>query len=66
MLPEKARFTDYLVEVVRDPNAKDSPEAQAAHVVRETLPGIAPDARICLDLADGGGFTLTFWPVAGS
>ena len=66
MLPEKARFTDYLVEVVRDPNAKDSPEAQAAHVVRETLPRIAPDARICLDLADGGGFTLTFWPVAGS
>ena len=66
MLPEKARFTDYLVEVVRDPNAKDSAEAQAAHVVRETLPGIAPDARICLDLADGGGFTLTFWPVAGS
>ena len=64
MLPEKARFTDYLVEVVRDPNAKDSAEAQAAHVVRETLPGIAPDARICLDLADGGGFTLTFWPVA--
>ena len=43
-----------------------SAEAQAAHVVRETLPGIAPDARICLDLADGGGFTLTFWPVAGT
>ncbi len=66
LLPEKARFTGYLVEVVRDPNAKDSAEAQAAHVVRETLPGIAPDARICLDLSAGGGFTLTFWPVVSA
>lgn len=65
-LPEKSRFTNYLVEVVRDPNAKDSAEAKAERVVRETLPGIAPDARICLDLAAGGGFTLTFWPVASA
>ena len=65
-LPEKSRFTSYLVEVVRDPNAKDPSEAQAAHVVRETLPGVAPDARICLDLAAGGGFTMTFWPVASA
>ena len=65
-LPEKSRFANYLVEVVRDPNAKDSAEAQAAHVVRETLPGVAPDARICLDLASGGGFTMTFWPVASA
>ena len=63
-LPERSRFTVYLVEVVRDPNAKDSADAQAAHVVRETLPDVAPDARMCLDLAAGGGFTLTFWPVA--
>ena len=66
LLPPKARFTDYLVEVLRDPTPKDSPEANALHEVRETLPGIAPDARICLDLAAGGGFTLTFWPVAGT
>ena len=65
-LPEKSRFTNYLVEIVRDPNAKDSAEAQTERVVRETLPGIAPDARICLDLAAGGGFTLTFWPVASA
>lgn len=64
-LPKTApRYTDYLVEVVRDPNAKDTPEAQVAGVVRETLTGIAPDARIFLDVARGGGFTLTFWPVA--
>ncbi len=63
LLPEASRATEYLVEVVRDPNGGDPPEAQAAHVVREALPGIAPDARICLDLAAGGGFTLTFWPV---
>jgi hypothetical protein len=64
LLPESSRFENYLAEVVRDPNAGDSAEAQAAHVVRETLPGVAPDARICLDLAAGGGFTVTFWPVA--
>jgi len=64
-LPAKGKqYTDYLVEVVRDPNAKDSPEAQSAGIVRETLTGIAPDARIFLELAKGGGFTLTFWPIA--
>ncbi len=65
-LPEKARRTEYLMETLRDPNAKDSPEANAAHEVRETLPGLAPDARICLDLAEGGGFVLTFWPVVAA
>lgn len=64
-LPKTApKYTDYLVEVVRDPHAKDAPEAQTAGVLRETLTGVAPDARICLDVAKGGGFTLTFWPVA--
>ena len=63
LLPENARFTEYLVEVVRDPNAKDSAAAQSARIIREVFPGIAPDARICLDLAAGGGFTLAFWPV---
>lgn len=66
LLPAGSRHTEYLVEALRDPNAKDSPEANAAHEVRETLPGMAPDARICLDLADGGGFVLTFWPVVAN
>jgi len=59
-----ARYADYLVEVVRDPHAKDTPAEQAAGLVRETRAGVAPDARLTLDLAAGGGFTLTFWPVA--
>ncbi|MCQ2393792.1 MAG: glycoside hydrolase family 97 C-terminal domain-containing protein [Kiritimatiellae bacterium] len=49
----------FRVEVVRDPNAKDTPEAQAAGVVQETLADVGPDARIFLELARGGGFLLT-------
>ena len=60
-LPKNEKYTDYMVEVLRDPNAKDATDAKE---VREVLTGIAPDARICLDLAANGGFTLTFWPVA--
>ncbi len=64
-LPKTAiKYTDYLVEVVRDPNAKDSNEAKEAGVVRETLTGVAPDARLFVELAAHGGFTLAFWPVA--
>lgn len=59
-LPEKNRFAEYMVEVVRDD------PADAAGCIRETLPGIAPDARIMLDLRAGGGFMLAFWPVAGA
>ena len=65
MLPAGRRFKKYIMETVRDPNAADPPEAQAAHVVREAVPGVAPDARIAVDADAGGGFTLTFWPVAG-
>ncbi|MGN0847185.1 MAG: glycoside hydrolase family 97 C-terminal domain-containing protein [Kiritimatiellia bacterium] len=61
-LPGGLRRTEYAVNVVRDPHAKDAPEARAAGVVRQTLEGVAPDARICLDLARGGGFTLEFVP----
>ncbi|MCQ2392005.1 MAG: glycoside hydrolase family 97 C-terminal domain-containing protein [Kiritimatiellae bacterium] len=63
LIPEGRRFRNYLVEVHRDPNGADSAEAQAHGIVDETLTDIAPDARICLDLAAGGGFTLTFWPI---
>ena len=65
MLPSKNGFKTYLAEVVRDPNDADPPEAREKGIVRETLADVAPDARICLDLAAGGGFTVTFWPVAG-
>jgi len=59
-LPKNSRFSEYIVEVVRDdPNDPSS-------CVRETLPGVAPDARIMLDLRACGGFTLAFWPVAGT
>ncbi len=63
-LPREARYTEYLVEVLRDPNGGDSAEVRAAGFVRETLPGIAPDARIAVDSQAGGGFVLGFWPVA--
>jgi hypothetical protein len=59
-LPEASRYAEYMVEVVRDDPADTS------GCVRETLPGVAPDARIMLDLRAGGGFTLSFWPVAAS
>lgn len=62
-LPEELRAFDYQVAVVRDPHAKDSSESQTARVVHETLQGVAPDARICLDVSRDGGFTLTFSPV---
>ena len=61
-LPEAARAFDYRMDVVRDPHAKDTAADRAAGVVRETRTGVAPDARICLDLARGGGFTLTLTP----
>ena len=62
-MPEDLRRTDYCVDVLRDPHGRDAPEAQAAGCVREVLQGVAPDARICLDVVPGGGFTLTFTPV---
>jgi len=58
-LPMGSRFAEYIVEVVRDD------PADPAACVRETLPGVAPDARIMLDLRAGGGFTLAFWPMKG-
>lgn len=61
-MPETLRAYDYQVSVVRDPHAKDTADSQTLGVVRETLEGVAPDARICLDLARNGGFTLTFTP----
>ena len=61
-LPVPSRHSDYRADILRDPHAKDEPAARAAGLVRETVEGLAPDARICLDVAKGGGFTLTFTP----
>ncbi len=60
LLPPELQHITYTVEVTRDPHAKDGEAARTAGVVRETLLGVAPDARICLDLLAGGGFTLKF------
>lgn len=59
-LPPDARARSYRCDLVRDPHEKDAPAADGA--VRETLDGVAPDARIFLDVAKGGGFLLTFRP----
>ena len=62
LLPPARRALSYTCAVTRDPHAKDASSAQAEGVVRESLPGVAPDARICLDLAENGGFVLSFQP----
>lgn len=48
-LPDQRRSREYLVEVNADGR-------------REVIADAAPDARIFMDLADSGGFTLAFWP----
>ena len=62
LLPADHRALSYSCDVTRDPHTKDSPSAQAEGVVRESISGLAPDVRICLDLADNGGFVLAFHP----
>ena len=58
-LPPERRVFLYSCAVTRDPHAKDPPDCGVVH---ETLAGLAPDVRICLDLAANGGFVLTFQP----
>lgn len=53
------RATSYTCSVLRDPHEKDPPDADP---VRETLTGLAPDVRMCLDVAARGGFILRFEP----
>ena len=62
LLPPDRRAFSYTCEVTRDPHSKDAPSAKADGIVRESIPHLAPDARICLDLADNGGFVLSFHP----
>ena len=62
-MPATCRAGVYRVEVWRDAHRRDTPEAQARGLVEETLAAVAPDARICLDVAAGGGFVLAFHPI---
>ena len=62
MLPAETRVYSYTCAVTRDPTFKDAPPAQVEGMVRESIPSLAPDARICIDLAENGGFVLSFHP----
>ncbi len=53
LTPPELRVTSYSVEVLRDGVSAVSPNI---------LPGIAPDARLFIDLAANGGFLFTFTP----
>ena len=59
-LPAERRAFSYSCSVTRDPHEKDSQESISAKFVREDLRGLAPDVRICLDLARWGGFAMRF------
>ena len=61
-LSPELRAYSYRCSVTRDPHVKDAPSTRQEGVVRETLTMLAPDARIFLDLADSGGFVLSFQP----
>jgi hypothetical protein len=56
-LPLELRATRYTVAIVRDPLAGETGDC-----VAESFAGQAPDVRVALDLAEGGGFALTFTP----
>ena len=51
LTPPDLRVTSYSVEVLRD---------GVSAVSQNILPGIAPDARLFIDLAANGGFLFTF------
>ena len=51
LTPPELRVTSYSVEVLRD---------GVSAVSQNILPGIAPDARLFIDLAANGGFLFTF------
>ena len=53
LTPPDLRVTSYSVDVLRDGVSAAS---------QNILPGIAPDARLFIDLAANGGFLFTFMP----
>lgn len=61
LTPPELRATSYSVTVLMDSACAVLPAVPPA-----ILPGIAPDARIFIDLAANGGFLLTFTPTEGA
>ena len=57
LTPPDLRVTSYSVTVLKD---------GASVILPTILPGIAPDARLFIDLAANGGFLLTFTPTEGA
>ena len=55
--PEALRALRYTVAITRDPNKNETGTR-----IEETFPQQPPDIRVFLDLADNGGFVLTFTP----
>ena len=53
LTPPELRATSYSVTVLKD---------GACAILPAVLPGIAPDARLVIDLAANGGFLFTFTP----
>ena len=53
LTPPDLRVTSYSVTVLKD---------GASVILPTILPGIAPDARLFIDLAANGGFLFTFTP----
>jgi len=58
-MPVALRALGYTVELLRDPL-----KGEAGDCVEETFAEQAPDVRVALDLAKGGGFLITFRPWA--
>lgn len=59
-IPTTCRAFRYDLLAERDPQTRDVPETIVDGLVCETACGLAPDARVCVDLADNGGFLFNF------
>lgn len=59
-IPTSCSTFCYDLSAVRDPQTKDAPETVVGGLVRETVCELAPDVRVCVDLADNGGFLFEF------
>lgn len=59
-IPPERRALRYDLSALRDPQPRDAAESVEGGVVRESVAELAPDARVCVDLADDGGFLLEF------
>lgn len=59
-VPVDRRAFRYNLAAKRNPQTRDVPEAIVDGLVCETVCGLAPDARVCVDLANNGGFLFEF------